>query len=197
MSDFDFDPTEAEPSRGSFVCIPAGPYLQRLVSMDEETKDTGVMQRVAAWECVDGEYAGSTILQFVITHHKNEMTQKIGRETLSAICNALTPGVAISNSDQLLGKVCVNTVQFIPSGTVEKGRNGRADYTHTKDTNRVTKHEAAAGAGAATPPTRRPAATPPPATTPASFQETSRYPSAASPPPVNGATVPSWRTARA
>lgn len=198
MSDFDFDPTEAEPSRGAFVCVPAGNYLMRLTSAEEEEKSEGVVQRVVSWDIVEGEFANTTLLQFVLTHHTSEMAQKIGRETLSAICAALLPGVAVRNSDQLLGKVALNTVQFVPAGTVEKGKGGKPDFTHTKDANRITAHKPATDA-TAKPPARRssPTASAAPPTA-ARHTPPANTVAPAAVAAVNGAAaVPSWRTARA
>lgn len=200
MTAFDFDPNEAEPSRGSGgPAIPAGKYIMQLVSFDEKdnSNNTGRL-REAIWEVVtdqygDGTHVGAIVYENINTHHDSEVAQRIGREQLSAICASLLPGVAVKNSDQLLGKTGLNTVKFIPEGTVDKGKGGRADYTHTKDKNEITKHEAQDGAAVA-----RPAA-PPRAAAPASRPAALAPAKAATPAQaaaVNGA-VPAWRQPRA
>lgn len=202
MSAFDFDPTEAEPSRGAGgPAIPANKYLMQLVSFDEKdnSKGTGRL-REAIWEVVSDQYGdasfiGAIVYENVNTHHDSEVAQRIGREQLSAICASLAPGQNIKNSDQLLGKVGLNTVKFIPEGTVEKG------YTHAKDKNEITKHEAPDATGAA-----RPAAPPRAAAPMTHSPRTVASPAAAArvqaapvnvpPAAVNGG-VPAWRQPRA
>jgi hypothetical protein len=206
MSAFDFDPTEAEPSKGSGgPAIPAGKYLQTLVSFEEKDNSGGTGKlREAIWETVSDQYGdatfvGSIVYENINTHHDNETAQRIGREQLSAVCASLLPGVNVKNSDQLIGRVALNTVKLIPEGTVDKGKNGRADYTHTKDKNEITKHEAPDSAGQAA---ARPAAPPKAAApvarpaAPVARQAAPLAPSAQVAAPVNGG-VPAWRRPRA
>lgn len=205
MSAFDFDPTEAEPSRGSGgPAIPAGKYLQTLISFDEKDNSnlTGKL-REAIWETVshqDGntQFAGAIVYENINTHHDSEIAQRIGREQLSAICVSFgISGATAKNSDNFLGRVALNTVKFIPEGTVDKGKNGKQDYTHTKDKNEITKHEAPDGAvaGAARPAAPPRAAAPPAARVAAPAAKPATVAPAAAAAAVNG--VPAWRQPRA
>lgn len=204
MSDFDFDPTEAEPSRGSFPAIPGGKYVMQLLSFDEKDNNnqTGKL-REGVWEVVtdiygDATYAGAIVYENINTHHDSEVAQRIGREQLSAICVALCPGVNVRNSDQMLGKTALNTVKFIPEGTVDKGKNGRADYTHTKDKNEITAHAPVeGGAAASAPPARAAAPAAPRAAAPP--RPAAPAPTRAAPAPVAvaAAAIPAWRQPRA
>ena len=205
MSDFDFDPTKAEPSRGSFPAIPGGKYVMQLLSFDEKDNNnqTGKL-REGVWEVVtdlygDATYAGAIVYENINTHHDSGIAQRIGREQLSAICVALCPGQNVRNSDQLLGKTALNTVKFIPEGTVDKGKSGRADYTHTKDKNEITAHAPVEGGTSAAPAAAPAAPAAPRAAAPPRSAPPASRPAAAPvvPAAVAAAAVPAWRQPRA
>lgn len=197
--EFDFDPTEAEPSRGSYPAIPAGKYVMHAVSAEQKDNSKGSGSLLAVvWEVSEGEFAGAMIFENINTHHENEIAMRIGREQLSAICAAAMPGQPVKNSDQLIGKQVLNTVKFIPEGTVDK-----SGYKHTADKNEITAHEAVNGASPVNrhaAPAARPATPPPAATAPAvarpAWKAATHAPAA-----VNGALAApaggAWRTPRA
>jgi hypothetical protein len=204
MSTFDFNPTEYEPSRGSGERVPSGKYIAKAIGFDEKiTNDQTGRYRETVWEVVsdqsgDTAFAGSLIWWNINTHNNSADAERIGREQLSAVCAAVAPGVAISNSDQLLGVDVLLTVKFIPEGTVRPAKGNRQPYTYTSDRNEITRveHVSAARAQAAPPQATRPVGPTPavrqaapagrPATTPAPT---------ARPAVANGATPP-WTARR-
>ena len=140
MSDFDFDPTEAEPSRGAMPAVPPGLYMAHLVSFEEKLASSGRGKlREGVWEISEPvEFAGTIIYANINTHHENETAQQIGRGELSAICLAtLGPGRAPRNSDELLGVPACIRVKLILEGHTEPAKGNRPAYTHPRDKNEI------------------------------------------------------------
>lgn len=135
MAAFDFNPTEAEPSRGEYAAVPAGKYLLQAVQIDENVTKAGTGKFLAfQWEILDGEFAGQRVFDNINTHNPSDVAQRIGREQLSAICTAIAgQGADIRDTDELLFKPVVGNVKFIPVGTVDR----KSGYEHTKDKNEI------------------------------------------------------------
>ena len=176
MAQFDFNANDVEPSSG-FGAVPAGEYELYATEADIASAKSGNGEVLSlTYEILSGEFKGRKIWERMNIVHNNPVAQKIGQETLSALCRAV--GVMqITDTEELLWREFTATVK------VEQYQKNDGS---TDERNSIKKYHFTDGA----PPIQKAAtqAQPHPAirTTPAARPASSR----AAPAAQSGRTVP-------
>lgn len=90
-----FNATEVEPTT-SFEPLPAGKYVAAITASEmKATKKGDGSYLQLEFTVLEGEYRGRKVWDRLCINHPNDLTQKIARGSLSAICRAvdvLQPG---------------------------------------------------------------------------------------------------------
>ncbi len=108
------DPDVKE-SSGAFVVLPKGTY--KMVITGDELKETqkGGKMLVLDLQVVDGEYAGTGIIDRLNIINASEVAQKIGQGTLKKICSVCSVPFPPKDTAKLYGKpmnVTVDVTEF-------------------------------------------------------------------------------------
>ena len=85
-----FNAHEIDPNPG-FEPVPAGRYLAVIVdSKTKATKNGAGEYLELAFEIVDGQFKGRKVWERLTIKHTNEMTVRIAKGNLSAVCRAVS-----------------------------------------------------------------------------------------------------------
>ena len=103
MSDLGFNPNEYEGSIStSFEPLPAGSYPVQIVETETKTTNAGNGTYLKTkFEVVDGEYKGRKFFQNFNLTNANETAERIGRQHIKAILDAIGKSSA-KNSQEML-----------------------------------------------------------------------------------------------
>ena len=84
-----FDASQVEPNT-PFEPIPAGKYLAVILASEmKATKDNAGQYLELKFQVVDGPYKNRTVFSRLCIAHPNDLTEKIAKGHLSAICRAV------------------------------------------------------------------------------------------------------------
>ena len=127
MAAINFSAANVNTSAGDFEPLPAGDYNMMIIETDisENKKGTGSYLKVVL-HCLDEEYAGRRVYEYINFVHQNEKVQTIGERQLAELCNAC--GVLeLSDTQELHDiplkarlKIEAGNEQFGPSNKVKK-----------------------------------------------------------------------------
>ena len=82
-----FNPNTTE--RTARELVPNGRYVVQCIKMDRHWNDRGGFMMKAEFEIVEGDHAGRKVFDNFNVVNANETAQKIGREQLANLCDAL------------------------------------------------------------------------------------------------------------
>lgn len=101
MSNLNFNAEEVEPSQSDFTPLPAGEYLAMVISSDVmPTKSGDGLKLNLTLQIIDGHYKNRLVFDLINIQNPNATAQKIGQQTLAALCHAV--GVLqVQDSSQL------------------------------------------------------------------------------------------------
>lgn len=100
-----FNAAEVPPSQ-PFDLIPPGYQVAAIIQSDIKPTKAGTGEYLElVWQILEGEYAGRKLFDRLNINNPNAVAQKIGQESLSAICHAV--GILQPNSTEDLHDVPV------------------------------------------------------------------------------------------
>jgi hypothetical protein len=146
-----FNAHEVEPNVG-FDPIPAGKYLAVITATEMKATKAGTGEYLEVeLEVIDGPYKGRKIWDRLTLKHPNELTVKIAKGTLSAICRAvgvMTP----RDSVELHNLPLVAKVGIKPRDDTQEPTNTIRGYERKAE---AAAPPRAVGSEASTPPWKR------------------------------------------
>jgi len=144
-----FDPTQVAPSQpgtSNKGPVPRGHYSVAIVNSDvaRNNKNTGDLIKLT-FEINDGEHAGIWIYCDINWTNPNQIAQRKGRETFSAICHACGYLNGVSDTTQLHNIPLGASVELIPASGKYKAKNEITQFlTMDKLSQKLTQPQAPA-----------------------------------------------------
>jgi hypothetical protein len=111
LSNVNLDPNV--PEAGSFQVVPEGRY-KAVIAGDKlyPTKDTKGRILELTVQIIEGQFSGLTIPDRLNILNPSEIAQRIAQGTLKRICSAVGVAYPLQNTDVLLGKPMLVTVEI-------------------------------------------------------------------------------------